>query len=282
VSKLPSLGQAAGDQRLELVYWRTRVFRNSYVRAGKLHRVRGWSAKIQHQGVRRTISLGAVDQEVAAEKAAAIFAQIQQSGWASLGQAVRPTMPVVATGQEADDPRESVDYWRLRLVVRKYPAKRLAKPEFSCRIEQDGAGCYFPLGTLNEVQAAEQALEVYRCVVVEGWEAAVRFRRELTLALIWSGSPFCCTYLTIHSLPGKTKTTVKRPKTDPDCLNNLALDPVFLKVTQKYRDEMDAFLKKPAIPVRMATGIFGKATSATAGCDLFLGHSVSANHEVAD
>ena len=50
-------GQAAEDQRLEPVYWRTRVFRNSYVRAGKLHRVRGWAAKIQHQGVRRTISL---------------------------------------------------------------------------------------------------------------------------------------------------------------------------------------------------------------------------------
>ena len=78
-------------------------------------------------------------------------------------------MPVVATGLDADDPRESVDYWRLRLVERKYLAGRLGWPEFSCRIEHDGAGCYFPLGTLNEVQAAEQALEVYRCVVGEGW-----------------------------------------------------------------------------------------------------------------
>ena len=218
-------GQAAEDQRLEPVYWRTRVFRNSYVRAGKLHRVRGWSAKIQHQGVRRTISLGAVDQEVAAEKAAAIFAQIQQSGWASIGKAARPAVPVVATGLESDDPRESADYWRLRLVERKYPANRLAKPEFSCRIEHDGAGCYFPLGTLNEVQAAEQALEVYRCVLGGGWEAAARFRRELTLALIWAGSPFCCTYLTIHSLSGKTKRTANRPKTDTGKLNVYVVDP---------------------------------------------------------
>jgi len=217
--------QAAEDQRLEPVYWRTRVFRNSYVRAGKLHRVRGWSAKIQHQGVRRTISLGAVDQEVAAEKAAAIFAEIQQNGWASLGQAARSTAVVAANTQETDDPRESVDYWRLRLVVRKYPAKRPAKPEYSCRIEHEGTGCYFPLGTLNEAQAAELALEVYRCVVVEGWEAAARFRRELTLALIWAGSPFCCTYLTLHSLPGKTKRSAKRPKTDAVKLNVFVVDP---------------------------------------------------------
>ena len=78
-------GEAAGDQRLEPAYWRTRVFRNSYVRAGKLRRVRGWSAKIQHQGVRRTISLGAVDQDVAAAKAASLFAKIQQHGWPALG-----------------------------------------------------------------------------------------------------------------------------------------------------------------------------------------------------
>ena len=85
-------GEAAADQRLEPVYWRTRVFRNSYVRDGKLHRVRGWSAKIQYQGVRRTISLGAVDQDVAAEKAASLFAQIQQRGWPALGQGSRPSV----------------------------------------------------------------------------------------------------------------------------------------------------------------------------------------------
>ena len=32
-------------------------------------------------------------------------------------------------------------------------------------------------------------------------------------------------------------------KNDPACLINLALYPEFLKVTQKYRDEMDKFLK---------------------------------------
>ena len=200
--------ERSADQRLEPAYWRTRVFRNSYVRAGKLHRVRGWSAKVQHQGVRRTISLGAVDQDVAAAKAASLFARIQQHGWPALDQGARPS--VTAVSGEAD-PSESVDYWRLRLVERKYRAKPDAKPEFSCRIEYDGAGCYFPLGTLNEAHAAEESLAIFNCVTGEGWEAAAaRHRRELTLALFWSGSPFCCTYTTIHTRLGRARRLAKR------------------------------------------------------------------------
>jgi DNA-binding NarL/FixJ family response regulator len=205
-------GEEAADQRLEPAYWGTRVFRNSYVRAGKLHRVCGWSAKIQYQGVRRTVSLGAVDQDVAAAKAASLFARIQQHGWPALGQGARPS--VAAAPGEAD-PRESVDYWRLRLVERKYRAAPDAKPELSCRIEHDGAGCYFPLGTLNEAHAAERALEIFNCVIREGWESAyTRHRRELTFALFWSGSPFCCTYSTIHSQPTQAKRLAKRDKAD--------------------------------------------------------------------
>ena len=124
-------GEAAADQRLEPAYWRTRVFRNSYVRAGKLHRVRGWSAKIQHQGVRRTISLGAVDQDVAAAKAAGLFAQLQQTGWPALGAHEGSIQPSVTFRPGSSDPSESIDYWRLRLVERKYRATPDPKPEFS-------------------------------------------------------------------------------------------------------------------------------------------------------
>jgi hypothetical protein len=184
-------GEAAADQRMEPAYWRTRVFRNSYVRAGKLHRVRGWSAKIQYHGVRRTLSLGAVDQDVAAAKAASLFAKIQQHGWPALGQREGSIRPSVVDAPDEVDPRESVDYWRLRLVERKYPATPDAKPELSCRIEHDGTGCYFPLGTLNEAQAAERALRIFNCVIGEGWETAVaRHRCELTMALFWFVSPF--------------------------------------------------------------------------------------------
>ena len=219
-------GEAAADQRMEPAYWRTRVFRNSYVRAGKLHRVRGWSAKIQYHGVRRTLSLGAVDQDVAAAKAASLFAKIQQHGWPALGQREGSIRPSVVAAPDEADPRESVDYWRLRLVERKYPATPDAKPELSCRIEHDGTGCYFPLGTLNEAQAAERALRIFNCVIGEGWETAVaRHRCELTMALFWFGSPLCCTYTTIHTRPGGARRLANRDEVAPTLVNVFVVEP---------------------------------------------------------
>ena len=219
-------GEAAGDQRLDPAYWRTRVFRNSYVRAGKLRRVRGWSAKIQHQGVRRTISLGAVDQDVAAAKAASLFAKIQQHGWPALGQREGSIRPSVVAAPDEADPHESLDYWRLRLVERKYPATSDAKPELSCRIEHDGTGCYFPLGTLNEAQAAERALRIFNCVIGEGWETAVaRHRCELTMALFWFGSPLCCTYTTIHTRSGGVRRLANRDEAAPTLVNVFVVEP---------------------------------------------------------
>ena len=52
-------------------------------------------------------------------------------------------------------------------------------------------------------------------------------------------------HLSVNKRPGEELFDIKK---DPDCLNNIALDPTFLKVTQKYRDEMDAFLKKTGDP----------------------------------
>ena len=219
-------GKAAVDQRMEPAYWRTRVFHNSYVRAGKLHRVRGWSAKIQYQGLRRTLSLGAVDQDVAAAKAASLFAKIQQHGWPTLGQRQASTRPSVVDAPDEADPRESVDYWRLRLVERKYPATPDAKPELSCRIEHDGTGCYFPLGTINEAQAAERALMIFNCVIGQGWETAVaRYRCELTMALFWFGSPLCCTYTTIHTRSVGVRRLANCDAAVPTLVNVFVVEP---------------------------------------------------------
>ena len=219
-------GKAAVDQRMEPAYWRTRVFHNSEVRAGILHRVRGWSAKIQFQGLRRTLSLGAVDQDVAAAKAASLFAKIQQHGWPTLGQRQASTRPSVVDAPDEADLRESGDYWRLRLVERKYPAVPDAKPELSCRIEHDGTGCYFPLGTLNEAQAAERALRIFNCVIGEGWETAVaRHRCELTMALFWFGSPLCCTYTTIHTRSGGVRRLANCDAAVPTLVNVFVVEP---------------------------------------------------------
>ena len=52
-------------------------------------------------------------------------------------------------------------------------------------------------------------------------------------------------HLSVNKRPGEELFDIKK---DPACLNNLALDPSFLETTQKYRDEMDAFLKKTGDP----------------------------------
>jgi uncharacterized sulfatase len=55
----------------------------------------------------------------------------------------------------------------------------------------------------------------------------------------------------VNKRPGEELFNIKN---DPSCLNNLALDPSFLKVTQKYRDEMSAFLKMTGDPRASGNG----------------------------
>ncbi len=60
----------------------------------------------------------------------------------------------------------------------------------------------------------------------EGWEsAAARHRRELTLALFWFGSPFCCTYTTIHTRPGGARRLAKRDGADAVSVNVFVVEP---------------------------------------------------------
>jgi uncharacterized sulfatase len=58
-------------------------------------------------------------------------------------------------------------------------------------------------------------------------------------------------HLSVNKRPGEELFNIKK---DPACLNNLALDPAFLKVTQKYRDEMSSFLKETGDPRANANG----------------------------
>ena len=52
-------------------------------------------------------------------------------------------------------------------------------------------------------------------------------------------------HLSVNKRPGEELFNIKK---DPSCLNNLALDPEFLKITQKYRNEMNKFLKATGDP----------------------------------
>ena len=96
-------------------------------------------------------------------------------------------------------------FWLPRLVHRKYID--LAHPHtaghFSARIEHDGTGCYFPLGSDDPDQAAARAAEIDHSIRTRGWsQGCKRFPREFTLAVFWNGNPLLCTYTTLLTSPG--------------------------------------------------------------------------------
>jgi len=109
---------------------------------------------------------------------------------------------------------KDVRYWRTQLVHRKYT--ELADPRtaghFSARIEHDGTGCYFPLGSADDETAALRAGEIHRCIRTKGWaRACQRFAREFTLAVFWSINPLLCTYTTLITIPGKRPAPLRAP-----------------------------------------------------------------------
>ncbi len=194
-------------------YWTRRVFRNSYTRGGRLLRVRGWSVKIQHQGRRHTVSLGAGPRIEAARRARALFRAILTRGWDA---AIAQSRPRIAPAPPAAV-RDQARYWSRRLLVRRYTeGLRPAHPgEFSARIEHDGEGHYFALGTATRTDAARRAATIYRTILTAGWSAArERFPRELTVAVLWAMDPLACTYGTLVTTPEGNPDGLSR-RTEP-------------------------------------------------------------------
>jgi DNA-binding NarL/FixJ family response regulator len=117
---------------------------------------------------------------------------------------------------KSDAKKKDVRHWKARLVHRKYTD--LADPRtaghFSARIEQDGTGCYFPLGSDDQTRAAVRAQEIYRCVQAEGWSSAcARYSREFTFAVFWNSNPLLCTYTTLLTSPGNG-AAARAPRSD--------------------------------------------------------------------
>jgi len=184
----PTLASAAN--------WGQRVFKNTYTRRGRRIEVKSWSVKIQHQGIRRTVSLMAENRADAVIEARALYQTILTQGWESV-------LPALRAGAAADSwPRSDVRYWKRRLLRRRHASSPHSKADaaFSARIEHAGVSHYFPLETLNEDAAAAKAREIYLMIVKEGWAVATqRFSRELTLALHWAENPLAWTYATFHT-----------------------------------------------------------------------------------
>jgi DNA-binding NarL/FixJ family response regulator len=194
-------------------FWRRRIFKNTFTRAGRLRSVSGWSVKIQHRGVRRTISLRSRSRRAAALEAQTFYKMLVTAGWqAALTAHVEPRDNRATRELQPGDPR----YWRPRLLHRKHSATD--ENAITARIEHEGTSYYFALGTSDESAGATHAAEIYRTVTADGWlPACRRFTRELTLGLHWASNPVAWTYTTLQTdvheganRPGRMRTPAAR------------------------------------------------------------------------
>lgn len=122
---------------------------------------------------------------------------------ARAGQAA-DVLPDASSGQPGKklSPR-SADYWKERLLIRRYrfPASGGSDKDWAVRIDHAGSGFWFPLGTPDADIAAAQARRIYETVVKHGWESVCgRFSRELIINFEWCSNPILWTYTTIHTL----------------------------------------------------------------------------------
>jgi DNA-binding NarL/FixJ family response regulator len=183
--------RVAGADRKDFVYWRRRLFKNSYSYKGRLARVSGWSIKIQHRGVRQTFSLTASRKEDAAREACRLYQKLTRKSGAFAPGTSGSTFP-----------RTSPAFWMQRLVRRPHrdPAAPFSAEGFSVRIAHEGAAGYFPLGSDVEDVAANQARLINLTLLRRGWAGACSdFSREVTVAVHWAANPLVWTYATMHT-----------------------------------------------------------------------------------
>ncbi len=181
------------------------IFKNTYTRGGRRHRLRGWSVRIQHGGVRRTLALQSSQREAAEQEAAKLYKRILTHGWDHLKAIQEPPpadlMPPAERTSLHSSPAHPA-YWLPRLVRRKYKGGAVFshRPVLSARIEHAGEAWHFPLDAEDPQAAARRASQIYRTASTQGWTAAfARHPREVTVAIFWHSSPACCTYTTLYS-----------------------------------------------------------------------------------
>ncbi|MBL9135713.1 MAG: response regulator transcription factor [Verrucomicrobiales bacterium] len=171
---------------MNLAYWATRVFHNSFTYRGQRRRVRGWSVKIQYRGVRRTLALRATDGAAAAEEALALYSRVTMEGWECLDR---------ARGSESGAGR---------LAPRKYTVGLTPglEQELFVPLSHAGETHHVGLGTEQPNAAALRAAEIETALLRDGWEhVKLRFPWEFTVAVFWSANPMVCTYTTLVTIP---------------------------------------------------------------------------------
>jgi len=226
---------------MESAYWAPRLFKNTFTYKGRRKKVNAWSVKMQLFGQRKTFSLHASDRTKAAIEASYIYQTITTQGWDAVGQrrgrVGYPSPPLESRAVATPATELDSEYWRGRLIHRRYPEPATPNDErtLSVRIENFGVSRYFPLGTRDENAAAALALDIHQVVASQGWGIAnQKFARELTLAFRWLEDPLAWTYTTLHTRTTGNegqKLNPSQPKTakrtiaiiEPDASIRLAL-----------------------------------------------------------
>lgn len=191
-------------------YWNRRLHQAAYTRSGIAHKVRHWSIKIQHRGIRRSISLATTSRSLAAQRALKIYETIQSLGWQTaeeqIIQILEPGHSPTTISEKPGIGTRTSSYWKQRLSKRNYleDAGLQGARQWSVRIERSGINDYFPTGTASTEQAIRFAGKLHSHIDQSGWQDTCRmFPREFTIAIFWSINPVTCTYSTMLSLVAK-------------------------------------------------------------------------------
>src|SRR5690242_15658768 len=108
-----------------MAYWRERLFKNKYAYKGKPAEVSSWSVKLQLFGKRKSFTLDSQEHAKAADEACQLYRTIREKGWEAVshrraGTGLRgrslPGPPISAVSMRSD-----AEYWRGRLIHRRYP-----------------------------------------------------------------------------------------------------------------------------------------------------------------
>ncbi|MGC3957782.1 MAG: response regulator transcription factor [Verrucomicrobiota bacterium] len=159
----------------------------------------GWRVAIELFGMRRVFALRADTYQAAVQEVRGLHAAILTRGWEAALQAC-----VCMEHIESENASGGIQYWRQRLLLRRYGFAPSGNSEidWAVKIDHAGMGFWFPLGAEDVEVAAKKAHQIYQTVVTEGWNRSFAcFSRELVVSFEWNHDPVLWTYTTIHTLP---------------------------------------------------------------------------------
>src|SRR5690242_13738714 len=226
---MPTLTQNSGGatatelSELAASQWLPDLFCCLPAHSGRAAGAGGWRVKIEASGRDHVFALRAESKDAAAEEARTIHGTVLTEGWDT---ALRKYPGLNQAGSNSSP--DAISYWKERLFVRRYrfPGTDGADTDWAVKIEHEGTGYWFPLGTSNPDAAARKARLIYQAVLAHGWETAgSRFSRELIVNFEWSANPILWTYTTIHTLVESSASKMSSASPNPGFCRAIVLEP---------------------------------------------------------